>query len=94
MPLNPLIWLIRLYRYAVSPLLGPRCRFYPSCSSYAEQALKLHGPVRGFWLALKRMGKCHPWYSGNFVDPVPPRRVFTDSRGSAIHCSDCEEPRN
>ncbi|MDH3589077.1 MAG: membrane protein insertion efficiency factor YidD [Gammaproteobacteria bacterium] len=64
------VFLIRVYRYAVSPFLGPRCRFYPTCSSYAEQALHTHGVWRGSWLAMRRIGKCHPWHSGG-VDPVP-----------------------
>ena len=65
-----LIWSIRAYRYLVSPLLGPRCRFYPSCSCYAETALARHGLVRGGWLAVRRIFRCHPWHPGG-VDPVP-----------------------
>jgi putative membrane protein insertion efficiency factor len=65
-----LIGLVRLYRYLVSPLLGNNCRFYPSCSEYAEEALRRHGPARGSWLALRRVGRCHPWHPGG-VDPVP-----------------------
>lgn len=68
-----LIGLIRVYQYVISPLLGPRCRFWPSCSSYAIDAVRLHGPLVGGWLALKRILKCHPWHPGG-VDPVPPRR--------------------
>ena len=64
------VFLIRVYRFAVSPLLGPRCRFYPTCSSYAEQAISEHGLLRGGWLSLRRIGKCHPWHAGG-VDPVP-----------------------
>lgn len=66
-----LIGIIRLYQYGVSPLLGPRCRFWPTCSNYAVEALQLHGPFKGGWLALKRILKCHPWHAGG-VDPVPP----------------------
>jgi len=62
--------LIQIYRYAISPLLGPRCRFWPSCSSYALEAIQLHGPWRGGWLAIRRLSKCHPFHSGG-VDPVP-----------------------
>ena len=62
---------IRCYRYLLSPLLGQRCRFYPSCSQYAEQAVATHGVFRGGILALRRLGKCHPWHDGGF-DPVPP----------------------
>nr|WP_227369517.1 membrane protein insertion efficiency factor YidD [Halomonas sp. M20] len=65
-----LIGVIRLYQYGISPLLGPRCRFWPSCSYYAIEALQLHGPFKGGWLALKRISKCHPWHAGG-IDPVP-----------------------
>ncbi|HUL19575.1 MAG TPA: membrane protein insertion efficiency factor YidD [Steroidobacteraceae bacterium] len=63
--------LIRIYQWTVSPLLGPRCRFYPSCSQYAHEALLRFGLLRGGWLALKRLGRCHPWHAGG-IDPVPP----------------------
>ena len=63
-------YLIRGYQLAISPLLGPRCRFYPSCSHYAFEAIEIHGAVRGTWLAIKRIGRCHPWHEGGF-DPVP-----------------------
>lgn len=62
------------YRFAVSPLLGPKCRFQPTCSAYALDALDKHGPVKGSWLALKRLAKCHPipWLGGSHgYDPVP-----------------------
>ena len=72
--------LIRLYQRALSPLLGPRCRYYPSCSQYALEALDEHGVLRGLWLALKRIGRCHPLHAGGF-DPVPRRG------GSHAHCS-------
>ena len=62
---------IRFYQYFISPLLGPRCRFYPSCSEYAEEAIRQHGAWRGSWLAVKRISKCHPWHEGG-ADPVPP----------------------
>jgi putative membrane protein insertion efficiency factor len=62
---------ILAYRLAISPLLGPRCRFYPSCSSYALEALERHGAGRGLWLALCRILRCHPWHPGGY-DPVPP----------------------
>ena len=65
-----LIGLIRLYRYFISPLLGSRCRFHPSCSEYAVEALQRHGAWRGTWLAMRRLSRCHPWHSGGF-DPVP-----------------------
>ena len=63
-------FLIRLYQLAVSPLLGANCRFYPSCSSYALQAIERFGCLRGGWLSLKRIGRCHPWHPGG-VDLVP-----------------------
>lgn len=62
--------LITVYRWFVSPLLGPNCRFHPSCSCYAEQAIEVHGAARGSWLALKRIARCHPWNPGGY-DPVP-----------------------
>ncbi|WP_092846847.1 membrane protein insertion efficiency factor YidD [Modicisalibacter xianhensis] len=74
------IGLVRLYQYGLSPLLGPRCRFWPSCSHYAVEAVREHGPARGGWLALKRILKCHPWHPGG-VDPVPPYCCHADSAG-------------
>ena len=69
----PLIALVRAYQLVISPLLGPSCKFYPSCSAYAVTALRRHGPVRGTWLAARRLGRCHPWSHGG-VDHVPERR--------------------
>jgi len=69
-----LIGVIQLYRYVLSPLLGPNCRFYPSCSCYAQQALRQHGVINGSWLAIKRISRCHPWHEGG-VDPVPENTV-------------------
>lgn len=66
-----LIILIRIYQALLSPLLGPRCRFYPSCSEYAAQALQQHGLLRGSGLALRRLSHCHPLNPGG-VNPVPP----------------------
>jgi hypothetical protein len=66
-----LLGLVRLYQYLISPLLGPRCRFHPSCSHYAIEALERHGALRGSWLAMRRLGRCHPWHPGGY-DPVPP----------------------
>ncbi len=63
--------LIRGYQLFISPLIGPRCRFYPTCSHYALEALRVHGLRRGGWLALRRIFRCHPWHPGG-VDPVPP----------------------
>tara|TARA_Y100001968_G_scaffold329655_1_gene379482 strand:+ start:1437 stop:1715 length:279 start_codon:yes stop_codon:yes gene_type:complete len=64
---------IVIYRYTLSPLLGPRCRYMPSCSAYALEALQVHGPIRGSWLAFRRITRCHPLREGGF-DPVPPPR--------------------
>jgi hypothetical protein len=61
---------IRFYQIAISPLLGPSCRFTPTCSEYARQALLKHGPVKGLWLAVRRILRCHPW-GGSGYDPVP-----------------------
>lgn len=63
-------FLIRGYQLLLSPLLGPRCRFYPSCSHYALEAIERHGPLRGTLLALARLSRCHPFNPGG-VDPVP-----------------------
>ncbi len=60
------------YRRFISPLLPPACRFYPSCSEYALEALRTHGAVRGLWLAVRRLARCHPFNPGGY-DPVPPR---------------------
>ncbi|HEX7327107.1 MAG TPA: membrane protein insertion efficiency factor YidD [Casimicrobiaceae bacterium] len=65
-----LLLLLRAYRLLVSPLLGANCRFYPSCSQYASEAIERHGALHGSWLAVKRVGRCHPWHPGGF-DPVP-----------------------
>jgi putative membrane protein insertion efficiency factor len=65
-------FLIRGYQLAISPFLGPRCRFYPSCSHYAIEAIETHGALRGCWLTMKRISRCHPWHEGGF-DPVPGR---------------------
>lgn len=69
-----LIALIGLYRRFVSPLFPPRCRFHPTCSEFAIGALREHGAIRGTGLALRRIGRCHPWSAGG-VDHVPPKRV-------------------
>ena len=66
-----LMALITGYRRFVSPLLAPRCRFEPSCSAYALEAVRKHGALRGTWLAVRRIGRCHPFHPGGF-DPVPP----------------------
>lgn len=61
---------VRLYQMLISPLLPPGCRFHPTCSAYALEAIQRHGSIRGLWLALRRLAKCHPFHPGGF-DPVP-----------------------
>ena len=65
-----MLLVIRAYRYLLSPWWGNQCRFDPTCSEYAAGAIEAHGPLRGSWLALRRLSKCHPWHRGGF-DPVP-----------------------
>lgn len=75
-----LIGLLRAYRFLISPLYGQVCRYHPSCSAYALEAVTEHGALRGSWLALRRLLRCHPWAAGGY-DPVPPRRGV-DSQSS------------
>ena len=70
----PLVWLIRIYQQTFSRILGPVCRYYPSCSAYGVTALERHGLLRGSWLTTTRLLRCHPWAAGG-VDHVPPRRA-------------------
>lgn len=70
LPGDVAIAIIRIYRKLISPLFPPTCRFTPSCSSYAITSLQRYGVIRGGWLALKRVGRCHPWHPGGY-DPVP-----------------------
>ncbi|WP_339863443.1 membrane protein insertion efficiency factor YidD [Paremcibacter congregatus] len=83
------IWLLKgmitVYRYTVSPLLGKNCRYLPTCSDYAYQAIDRFGPFKGTWLALRRIGRCHPW-GGEGYDPVPDR---ADSSGDISGKSKC-----
>lgn len=66
----PFLGLIKLYQWGISPLLGRQCRYTPTCSRYAEEALKKYGLIKGSWLAAKRIARCHPW-GGHGHDPVP-----------------------
>ena len=66
-----LLFLIRFYQRNISPFFPARCRFRPTCSAYALEAIQKYGPARGTWLALKRFLRCHPFYKGDLYDPVP-----------------------
>lgn len=72
-------FLIRAYQVAISPYLGDHCRFTPSCSAYAMEAIQKHGSLRGSWLAIKRIGRCHPFCDGGY-DPVPERTTEPHSK--------------
>jgi putative membrane protein insertion efficiency factor len=65
-----LLFMLRGYQYAIRPLLGANCRFFPSCSDYAREAVERHGAGRGTWLAARRLARCHPYHPGGY-DPVP-----------------------
>ncbi len=88
--MNPLTWIfvaaIRLYQWFIAPLVGPACRYMPSCSEYAREAVVTHGPLAGAWLAVRRLLRCHPW-GGEGWDPVPPPRSAGTDHHS--HCRDC-----
>jgi putative membrane protein insertion efficiency factor len=82
---NLLVWLLRAYQLLLSPMLGQNCRFYPSCSNYAIEAVRTHGAARGGLLAVRRVCRCHPWNPGG-VDPVPPAR-HKDNPPAACGCN-------
>lgn len=69
----PIVALIKIYQLAISPFLGKNCRYDPTCSHYTLEALKVHGLIKGSWLAMKRIASCHPW-GGEGYDPVPPKQ--------------------
>jgi hypothetical protein len=73
-----LIGLLKAYRLLISPLYGQVCRYHPSCSAYALEAVERHGSVRGSWLAARRLVRCHPWSDGGY-DPVPERHPATQA---------------
>lgn len=77
-PRHLAIALVRAYQYLISPLIGPRCRFHPTCSQYALEAFAQHGVWRGAFLVLRRLLRCHPWHPGGY-DPVPPRAAAEPS---------------
>jgi putative membrane protein insertion efficiency factor len=84
LPRNILILLLLAYRKVVSPLYGQVCRFFPSCSAYALEAVTVHGAVKGSWLAARRLARCHPWNAGG-VDHVPAgHRVWPENRTPRI----------
>jgi len=85
-----LILLIRVYQLTLSPLLGPCCRFEPSCSRYAAQCIEIHGVLRGTWLALRRLSHCHPFHPGGYdPPPLPPEH---EARQSAQLPAACGNP--
>ena len=78
-----LIGLVKTYKLTLSPWIGQQCRFYPTCSSYSVTALRTHGGVRGFWLTIKRLGRCHPFAEGG-VDEVPLSSCTTSLKSHQI----------
>jgi putative membrane protein insertion efficiency factor len=79
-----LLLLLRAYQLGVSPFLGQNCRFYPSCSNYAAEAIRVHGTAKGSLLAVKRLCKCHPWHAGG-LDPVP-AKIEAEQNGTTCAC--------
>ena len=71
--------MITIYKYVISPLLGPKCRYLPTCSSYALEAIEVHGALKGGWLGVKRIFRCHPWGDSGY-DPVPKKEEIGSKR--------------
>ena len=86
-----LLGAVRFYSHAISPALPARCRFYPTCSAYAAEAIERHGAGRGTWLALRRLAKCAPWHPGG-VDLVPPARSGTSGPDRASSTATPDDP--
>lgn len=84
------IALLRFYQYVISPLTPRSCRYTPTCSTYAVEAIRKHGPWRGGYLAIKRISSCHPW-GGSGYDPVPERLDASDDSAAETHASDQKE---
>ena len=99
LPTRLLVGPIRFYQRFISPLFPPTCRYEPSCSSYAVEALQTHGALRGSWLAVCRIGRCHPWHDGGY-DPVPAPRETAAPRvrervggpGSSVSVNSVPDP--
>jgi len=85
-----LIGFLRAYRVVISPLYGQVCRYHPSCSAYALEAVTVHGSLRGTWLSVRRLARCHPWAAGGY-DPVPPR--FDSTQSSPAHAGPSPSPQ-
>lgn len=83
-----LIGLLKAYRFAISPLYGQVCRYHPTCSAYALEAVTVHGSIKGSWLAVRRLGRCHPWAAGGY-DPVPGKKCAEHE--SAANVGDQQE---
>jgi putative membrane protein insertion efficiency factor len=84
---------IRLYQYAISPMMASHCRYYPTCSQYALEAISNHGGIKGLFLSIKRLLKCHPWAQGGY-DPVPGTEVRTDTLSDCCGPADQTHIRN
>lgn len=93
LPVFVLRFLIRAYQLLVSPILAGTCRYHPTCSQYSLEAVESHGPIRGTWLALKRICRCHPWGSSGF-DPVPPLKTDSATEKTEPIAGKCIAPEH